>query len=127
MVTALEFALYPVTEVYGGALFFPYERADEVFRSWRAWIDTVPDEVTSVARVLQFPPLEAIAEPMRGQTFSLIEAAVIGDAAQGAALVDPLRALEPGMRHVATIPDRGAAGARMDRPCRFRPAVAARC
>ena len=116
VVTALEFALYPVTEVYGGALFFPYERADEVFRSWRAWIDTVPDEVTSVARVLQFPPLEAIPEPMRGQTFSLIEAAVIGDAAQGAALIDPLRALEPGMDTFATMPATALQELHMDPP-----------
>ncbi len=34
VVTALEFDLYPVEEVYAGVLFFPYERAEEVMQAW---------------------------------------------------------------------------------------------
>ena len=34
IVTALEFELLPVSEVFAGALFFPLERADEVFHAW---------------------------------------------------------------------------------------------
>ena len=36
IVTAIEFALYPVPEVYAGVLFFPFERAAEVLKAWRA-------------------------------------------------------------------------------------------
>ena len=57
VVTALEFDLYPVSEVYAGVLFFPYERSSEVLHAWREWTATVPDEVTSVGRMLQFPPI----------------------------------------------------------------------
>jgi hypothetical protein len=32
---ALEFRLYPLTEVYAGWLFFPIERADEILYTWR--------------------------------------------------------------------------------------------
>src|SRR6476619_3002884 len=34
VVTALEFQLYPITEVYAGVLFFPIERGAEVLRAW---------------------------------------------------------------------------------------------
>ena len=72
VVTALEFTLYPITEVYAGILFFPLERGAEVLRAWRRWVDTVPDEVTSVGRFLQFPPIPAIPEPVRGRSFVVV-------------------------------------------------------
>src|SRR5204863_360878 len=75
VVTALEFALYPITDVHAGVLFFPLERGAEVLRAWRRWVDTVPDEVTSVGRFLQFPPVPALPEHLRGQSFAVIEAA----------------------------------------------------
>jgi hypothetical protein len=42
VVTALEMALYPVRDLYAGALFFPIERPSEVLRAWREWTDAVP-------------------------------------------------------------------------------------
>ena len=56
VVTALELELYPTPELYAGAMFWPVERAGEVLRFWRDWAETVPDEVTSVGRILHFPP-----------------------------------------------------------------------
>ena len=44
----------------------PVERAGEVLARWRDWTETVPDEITSVGRILQLPPLPYIPEPMRG-------------------------------------------------------------
>src|SRR5207237_8768188 len=35
VVTALEFRLYPLGEVYAGWLFFPIDRAEEVLYTWR--------------------------------------------------------------------------------------------
>src|SRR5688500_3329356 len=34
VVTAIEFAVHPVDELYAGALFFPFERADEMLHTW---------------------------------------------------------------------------------------------
>ena len=42
IITALEFALYPVRQVYGGALFWPPERAGEILRAWHAWTGSLP-------------------------------------------------------------------------------------
>lgn len=63
VVTALEMALYPVRELYAGALFFPIERSAEVLHAWRAWTGTLPDEVTSVGRLLRLPARSRSSRP----------------------------------------------------------------
>ena len=97
IVTAIELALYPVDDLYAGMLAFPVERAAEILRAWREWVRTVPDEATSVGRILHFPPLEDIPEPMRGQSFVMVEMAYLGDEASASELLAPLRALGPAM------------------------------
>ena len=37
VVTAIEFELLPLEQVYAGALFFPVERSREVLHAWRDW------------------------------------------------------------------------------------------
>ncbi|TML30186.1 MAG: FAD-binding oxidoreductase [Actinobacteria bacterium] len=104
VVTALEFTLYPIAEVYAGILFFPLERGAEVLRAWRRWVDTVPDEVTSVGRFLQFPPIPDIPEPVRGKSFVVVEATSLLGKDGTDELLRPLRALGPDMDTFATIP-----------------------
>jgi len=104
VVTALEMMLYPVREVYAGAVFFPITRTAELLHAWREWTDTVPDELTSIARILRLPPLPDIPEQLRGQNFALVEACYLGDARSGADLLRPLRELGPIMDSFAMIP-----------------------
>ena len=104
VVTALEFALYPITDVHAGVLFFPLERGAEVLRAWRRWVDTVPDEVTSVGRFLQFPPVPALPEHLRGQSFAVIEAVSLLGQDASDELLRPLRELGPQLDTFATIP-----------------------
>ena len=70
VVTALEVQLYEIPEIYAGVLFFPWERSSEVLHAWLDWTRTVPDEVTSVGRILQFPPLPELPDFLRGQNSS---------------------------------------------------------
>jgi FAD/FMN-containing dehydrogenase len=79
VVTAMEIALYPLPELYAGAMWWPWDRSSEVMHAWREWTLTVPDEVTSSARIMQIPPLPEIPEFMRGRSFVTIDAAIIGD------------------------------------------------
>ncbi len=116
VVTALEIQLYPVDEVYAGVLFFPWERSADVLHAWLDWTATVPDEVTSVGRILQFPPLELVPEPMRGRNFAVVEAVVLGDEQLGRDLVRPLRALGPELDTFAMVPPAGIAELHMDPP-----------
>ncbi|HEU4756782.1 MAG TPA: FAD-binding oxidoreductase [Agromyces sp.] len=104
IVTAIEFDLFPITEVYAGILWYPVDRAGEVLKAWRAWTDGVPDELTSVGRILQFPPIPEIPEPVRGQSFVVVQAIYLGGHAEGARLLEPLRELGPVLDTVQTIP-----------------------
>jgi hypothetical protein len=104
IVTALEFNLFPISEVYAGILWFPVERSAEILKAWRAWTDGVPDEMTSVGRILQFPPIPEIPEPVRGKSFVVVQAIWLGEESEGARLLAPLRDLGPVMDTVQTIP-----------------------
>ena len=93
VVTALEFQLYPVSTVYGGALFFPIERATEVLNAYSAWVATVPETLTSTVVLLRIPPLPTVPEALRGKAVVTVRAAYCGQDDGGAALIDPLRSL----------------------------------
>jgi FAD/FMN-containing dehydrogenase len=116
IVTALEFALYPIAEVYAGAFFWPLERAEEVLHTWRELVAAAPDELTSLGRLMQFPPIPEVPEPFRGRAFVLVEAAYCGPEADGAALLQPLRSLGPEMDTLATITVDGLSELHMDPP-----------
>ena len=100
IVTAIEIQLYPISEVYAGVLFFPWERRNEVLNAWNEWTKTVPDEVTSVGRILQVPPIEEVPPFLRGQNFVIVEAVVLGDEAYGTRAAAPAARARPGDRHV---------------------------
>ena len=114
VVTALEFQLYPISEVYAGILFFPMERGAEVLHAWRRWVEEVPDEVTSVGRFLQFPPIPDIPAPLRGESFAVIEAVLLNGEREADELLRPLRELEPVMDTFATIPVQNLKDLHMD-------------
>jgi FAD/FMN-containing dehydrogenase len=116
VVTALEFRLFPISEVYAGLLFFPWERSREVLHAWHEWTDTVPDEMTSVGRLLQFPPLDEVPEPMRAKSFAVVEVFFLGSEADGAKLIEPLRTLGPVVDTVATVPPVALSQMHMDPP-----------
>jgi len=97
VVTALEFKLFPLPEVYAGVLFFPLARGAEVLHAWRRWVDDVPEEITSVGRFLQFPPIPDIPEPLRGGSFVVVEATSLLGKEGTDELLRPLRELGPEM------------------------------
>ena len=116
-VAELEIELQQVPELYAGVLFWPQERAGEILPAWRDLVaEGLPDEMTSVGRLLNVPPFPEIPEPFRGKSFVMVEAAFLGDEAEGAALLEPLRALGPAMDTFATIPPPGLVALHMDPP-----------
>jgi FAD binding domain len=121
VVTALEMRLYPVRELYAGVLFFPIDRSAEVLHAWRLWTGTVPDEVTSFGRIVRFPPLPEVPEPLRGRAFALVEAAYLGSAPAGVELIQPLRQLGPELDTFALIPARAPAAQHGHAPAGAQP------
>jgi Berberine and berberine like len=106
----------PLRELYAGAMFFPVERTSEVFHSWMQVLPALPDEMTSWANVLHFPPLPEIPEPVRGRSFAVVMAAFLGSEADGRELLRPLRGLGPAMDTFAMQPPVALSELAMDPP-----------
>lgn len=87
IVTGMEIELYPVTTVYAGNLYYPPAQAAEVFRRYRDWIASAPDELTSSILVMNYPPFEMVPEFLRGQTFVQVRGCWCGPVEQGEALL----------------------------------------
>jgi len=105
VVTALEFRLFPVAEAYAGALWYPIQRGFEVLHAWGELTrGEVPDELTTVGRFVNLPPIPQIPEQIRGKSFVLVEAYHVGDPAQADELLAPLRALGPVNDTITTVP-----------------------
>jgi FAD/FMN-containing dehydrogenase len=104
IVTAFELELVPLREAYAGALLWPMARAGEVAHAYRAWIQTVPDDVTSSLRLMHFPPLPQLPDALRGRALVQLTLAFAGAPHAGEALVAPLRALGPELDRVGVVP-----------------------
>jgi FAD/FMN-containing dehydrogenase len=104
VVTHLELQLFPIASVVAGVLFFPVDRAEEVLQAWRRWLPSVPDEVTSVGRILNFPPLPDLPPHLAGHSFAVVEVACLLAEAEVDALLAPLRALGPAIDTVHVTP-----------------------
>ena len=94
-VTAIEFAVLPIEELYAGRLFFAADKAAEVLKAWVRWVPTLPDELMSWANVMQFPEVEDVPEPLRGGTYTVVQAVHLGTEEEGRDLLAPMRALGP--------------------------------
>lgn len=114
VVTALELQLFPVSQVYAGALMWPIERGADVWLTWREWVDTLPEDMTTWARFMQFPPIPDVPEPLRGRSFMIVEACHLGPRAEADALLAELRRLAPVMDTFATIPTTALPHVHMD-------------
>jgi FAD/FMN-containing dehydrogenase len=124
VVTAIEFEVQPVRSLYAGAMFFGLEQTAEVLHAWTELLPTLPEEITSWASVMHFPPDPAMPDAIRGRSFMVAKAAFLGSEADGRELLAPLRALGPGMDTFAMQPPVGLSELAMDPrdplPYRFR-------
>src|SRR5215212_3036161 len=51
-------------------------------RAWRDWTRPVPEETSTVGRLMQFPPTPDVPEPLRGRPFVIVEAFHLGEEAE---------------------------------------------
>jgi FAD/FMN-containing dehydrogenase len=114
VVTALEFELYPAAELYAGMFAWPWDRTTDVLHAWREWVSSIPDELSTLARILQVPPLPDIPEPVRGRQLVVVEAAYLGAEGPGGELLRPLRDLRPELDTFAAVPPAALGQLHMD-------------
>jgi FAD/FMN-containing dehydrogenase len=96
VVTSFDFRLHPVGPmVLAGAVVHPLERAREVLRLYRDWIETVPDRMASIAAVFTCPPEPQFPEHLHGRHVCGVIVNWIGTQAEGERVLAPLRAFGP--------------------------------
>ena len=115
IVTALHLELLPIAEAYAGAMLFPPQATADGLRAYRDWCAQAPEEVASMVRMLNLPPIPDIPEEIRGQKWFAITVASIGSEEEGRERVAPLLEIgEPAMSTVAQMPATGLTRIAMD-------------
>jgi hypothetical protein len=115
IVTALHLELLPIADAYAGGLLFPPELTADGLRAYRDWTSAAPEEVGSMVRMLNLPPIPDIPEPVRGKKWLAITAVSIGTEEEGRERLAPLREIgEPAMDSFAQMPATGLTRIAMD-------------
>lgn len=105
VVTAMEFALFRVTSLYAGALFYSGEHAGQVLAAYRQLTLSAPNEMTTGFALLNLPPLPGLPSFMQGKLTVSVRVSYVGDPYAGTRLIEPLRQVAPVLADtVASIP-----------------------
>jgi FAD/FMN-containing dehydrogenase len=92
---SLEFRLHPVTEIYGGPMFFELDHAGDVLRWYRDFIADVDERFGGFPAFQIAPPLPFIPEDRHGDTFIVFVSCWTGPADEGENNLKSLRAVAP--------------------------------
>jgi FAD/FMN-containing dehydrogenase len=116
VVTAIEFDLAELPEVFAGSVIYPAgERSREIISRYFEWAPALPDDVTSIARFLQLPSLPQVPEPLREKPLITLGACYAGPESEGVELIQPIRELgEPVMDTFQTMPPSGLSAVHME-------------
>src|SRR5262249_50227642 len=101
-VTSVRIQLYPVSELWAGALSFHLDRGREVLAAYREWTASVPDDVSSILALVRLPEMLSALAPLDGRLVQIL-VCDLGGAEAGAERLAVLRALGPVIDTVGTI------------------------
>jgi FAD binding domain len=103
-VTAIEINLLPISEIYGGGLFFDPGRAPDVLDGFSAAITSAPNELSLSLAFVAFPDLPELPPPLRGRFCCHLRVAYLGEGAAGDRFLAPLRTAAPFLDTVGILP-----------------------
>jgi hypothetical protein len=72
-----------------------------VLHAWTSLLPGLPDEMTTWASVIHFPPDPALPEPLRGRSWTVVKAAFLGSGREARSLLRPLLELGAGIDTLA--------------------------
>ncbi len=105
IVTSFRFQLHRIGPiVYGGMLAFTRERAREIARAYRGFLETAPDDVGGALALITAPPAPFVPEHLQGQPAIAMVVCYTGDPAEGEKAIQPLLDLDPVVRMVQPMP-----------------------
>ncbi len=91
IVTEFEYRLHPLGPlVLAGLTLWPIERAGEVMRSWRDYVDQAPDELSTACVIVTAPPEPFVPDALKGRVAIGIMGMYVGDPADGACVMQPM-------------------------------------
>ncbi|MBJ7473185.1 MAG: FAD-binding oxidoreductase [Solirubrobacteraceae bacterium] len=94
VITAMEFKLFAIPEVFAGMTIWPAAQAADVLRAWTAWAEQAPDRVTTSLRFLRPPAMPGVPEPLQDTPVVVVDGAVVGATdEESAALVSAWRSV----------------------------------
>ena len=94
MVTRFRFRLHEVgPTVYGGLIAWPFERAQEILRAYRAITIGAPRELAVWLVLIHAPPAPFVPEKWHGEKLCAMAVCYSGDLAEAAEVLAPIRAL----------------------------------
>ena len=85
-------------------LLWPFERAGEVIRAYRAFMADAPDEVSGATAILTAPPAPFVPPELQGQHAVGVVATIFLDPERGEEVIRPLRELGPAVDMVGPMP-----------------------
>jgi len=96
IVTEFEFRLHPLGPmVFAGLALWPFDRAADVLRAWRDYVDDAPDELSTGCATITAPPEEFVPDNLKGRVALGMLVMYVGDPGTGAKVVQPLKDLGP--------------------------------
>ena len=103
--TSLRFKLHPIGPiVYGGLLAFTRDRAREIVRAYRGFMETAPDDVGGALALITAPPEPFVPQDIQGKPAIAMVVCYTGDPGEGEEAIRPLLDLGPPLRMVAPMP-----------------------
>ncbi|GAB3545313.1 FAD/FMN-containing dehydrogenase [Actinopolyspora lacussalsi] len=91
IVTAFEFDAHPLgPTVMDSTVIYDAGDADALFRRWRDWADTVPDEVTTRALFWTMPADPTLPPELHDRDVLILAALYAGDVESGQRVLDPI-------------------------------------
>jgi FAD/FMN-containing dehydrogenase len=94
VVTSFEFDLHPLgPDVAAATVFYPYEDAARILRTWRELAPAMPETVTPQLILWSVPPDPAIPEALHGERCVVVTGVYAGPADEADAALAPLRGL----------------------------------
>jgi FAD/FMN-containing dehydrogenase len=95
VVTGFELRLHPVSEVYGGPIFYEVEDAEKVLRFYRDFIKDAPEELGGFCAWAVAPPLPFLPEDRHGEPFLVFIACWAGPVEEGEKALEPFHDVAP--------------------------------
>jgi hypothetical protein len=105
VVTSFEFRLHPVGTIVGGPVFFEFEAAPDVIRTWRDYLREAPRELGAFFGFHRAPPLPFIPEERHGDHLCVLVTCWSGDVDAAEEALAPLLNAGPVVgKHVGPMP-----------------------